>query len=287
MSTQRKALCVGVNQYRNFPQATLRGCVPDARAMSTVLKDLYGFDSRDIGVLLDADATKANILNQVKEMIAGAKVGKYNQLVFTMSSHGTQTPDQVHEEDDTFDEAFCPHDLLWAGTKWDPNHVILDDELHDLFVQVPSNVELEVFLDTCHAGTGLKAFDLQPTRKVRYLPPPSFEAFKQVENRRPRGLARRLLEKGVQNHILWAACRADQPSAEDLFGREFHGAFTNYLVKEMRKDTQQTRAQLLRNVRTQLGTAGYSQIPQLETEATKRHLSSIPVPGMEQVPVGV
>ena len=54
--------------------------------------------------------------------------------------------------------------------------IILDDELRDLFVQLPQNVLLEVYLDTCHSGTGLRAIDMLLDRRPRYLPPPSLEA---------------------------------------------------------------------------------------------------------------
>ncbi len=96
---------------------------------------------------------------------------------------------------------------------WDPNYVILDDELHDLFIQLPQNVLLEVFMDTCHSGTGLKAVDLLLDRRPRYMPPPSFEVFEKVDGRVSRGLNKALLEKGITHHILLAGCRSDQTSA--------------------------------------------------------------------------
>ena len=63
-------------------------------------------------------------------------------------------PDTSGDEPDKADEAICPHDLASAGNVWDPKHIIIDDELHDLFVQLPANVLLEVYFDTCHSGDG-------------------------------------------------------------------------------------------------------------------------------------
>jgi len=34
MSSSRKALCVGINQFKNYPNAALQGCVNDAKAAS-------------------------------------------------------------------------------------------------------------------------------------------------------------------------------------------------------------------------------------------------------------
>jgi metacaspase-1 len=273
MATNKRALCVGINLFKNYPTATLQGCVNDANDMSALFQKLLGFQSADITVLPDAQATKANIMSNLKDMVDGAKAGKYSYLAFSMSSHGTQVPDLDGEEPDRADEAFCPHDLAQAGDQWDRNHIIVDDELRDLFIQLPANVLLEVYLDTCHSGTGLKAIDMLLDRKPRYLPPPSLEAFKQVEGKRSRGLLRGLLEKGIVHHILWAACRADQTSADANIAGGWHGAFTYYFCQEMYAcNNSLTRPQVLTKVRADLVAGHYSQTPQLECEATKRQL---------------
>ena len=273
MATNKKALCVGVNIFKNYPGAALQGCVNDANDMSKVLQNQLGFQSGDITVLTDAQATKANIISNLKAMVDGAKAGKYSYLVFSMSSHGTQVPDLSGDEPDRADEAFCPHDLAQDGNKWDINHIILDDELRDLFMQLPANVLLEVYLDTCHSGTGLKSIDMLLDRTPRYLPPPSLEAFEQVDQKRSRGLRHGLLEKGIVHNILWAACRSDQTSADANIAGGWHGAFTYYYCKEMTAcKNSLSRAELLKKVRADLAAGKYSQVPQLECEATTRKL---------------
>ena len=271
MASSRKALCVGINVFKNLPGATLQGCVNDAHDMAALLKELLGFTDADIATLTDSQATKANIMKNLTSMVADAKAGKYSYLVFSLSSHGTQMPDKSGDEPDRVDEAFCPHDLAQKGSAWDPNHIIIDDELHDLFVQLPKNVLLEVYLDTCHSGTGLKAIDLLADRKPRYLPPPSLEAFLQVDGRRSRGLHEGLLDKELVHHILWAGCRADQTSADASIGATWHGAFTYYFCKEMRAcKNKLSRLDVLKKVVADLKAGHYSQIPQLEGEATVR-----------------
>jgi len=153
-----------------------------------------------------------------------------------------QVPDISGDEPDRADEAFCPHDLAQKGNVWDPNYIILDDELHDLFIQLPQNVLLEVYMDTCHSGTGLKAVDLLLDRKPRYMPPPSFEAFEKVDGCVSRGLYNSFMEKGITHHILWAGCRSNQTSADAKIGGALYGlhiisvkrcarAKTNYLTQ--------------------------------------------------------
>ena len=267
----KKALCVGINKFKNLPSANLNGCVNDVKDMTGILKDFLGFKASDITTLTDSQATKANIMKKLNEMVDGAKKGKYNYLVFSLSSHGTQVPDKNNDEPDNADEAFCPHDLAQKGDEWHPDHIITDDELNKLFTSIPKNVLLEVFLDTCHSGTGLKAIDFLLTRRPRFLPPPSLKAFKKLEGVEPRGLSNLMADKGLTHHILWAGCRADQTSADAKIGSSWHGAFTYYFAKHMRASKNKlSRKDLLKKVKDDLKKNDYSQSPQLECEATKR-----------------
>ena len=272
MVSNKKALCVGINQFKNLPpNSALQGCVNDAKDMSKVLKELLGFKDPDIITLTDGQATKANIMKNLNSMVSEAKAGKYSYLVFSFSSHGTQIPDTSGDEPDRADEAFCPHDLAQKGDQWDPDFTISDDELHDLFIQLPKNVLLEVYLDTCHSGTGLKAIDFLLDRRPRYLPPPSIEAFEKVDGKKSRGLHQALLEKGLVHHILWAGCRSDQTSADARIDGEYHGAFTYYYCKELRAcKNKLSRSEVLKKVRADLKKGRYTQVPQLEGEATAR-----------------
>ena len=169
----KKALFVGINKFASYSQFTLNGCVNDAKDMAALYKDLLGFKTTEMTVLSDAQATKANIMSNLNAMVADAKAGKLNYLVFSLSSHGTQMNDTSGDEPDGKDEAFVPYDIAEKAGAWDPAHIISDDEFHDLFVQLPAGVLLEVYLDTCHSGTGLRGaeFGLHAPR-ARYIAPP-------------------------------------------------------------------------------------------------------------------
>jgi metacaspase-1 len=267
----KKALCVGINRFMHYPDATLNGCVNDASDMQSILREYFGFADNEIEVLADGNATKSAIMKELASMVDGAKSGRYGHLVFSLSSHGTQVPDTNGDEPDKADEAFCPHDLSAQGDRWHPDHIITDDELHDLFVDLPDNVLLEVYLDTCHSGTGLRAADMLFERRPRYLPPPSLEAFLKISHRAPRSLNDLLMKKGVLQHILWTGCRDDQTSADANIGGKWHGAFTYFFCRELRAGRNAlSRAELLDKVRNALSTGHYTQVPQLETQATQR-----------------
>src|SRR6266545_1370076 len=183
MTSDRKALCVGIDNVENFPQYALRGCVNDANSMSLLLKQYLGFNDSDITILLNSEATTENIIENLTSMAQGAKEGKYNYIVFTLATHGTQIPDISGDEeyDDRKDEVFCPYDLKTKDDTWDPNHIIVDDQLGELFFQLPQNVLLEAFFDTCHSGDGLR--DILLNQMPRYICPPSYQVFERLQNK--------------------------------------------------------------------------------------------------------
>jgi len=214
----KKALLVGINKFANYSQFTLNGCVNDAKDMAALYKDLLGFKTSEMTILTDAQATKANIMANLKAMVADAKAGRLSYLMFSLSSHGTQMNDTSGDEPDGKDEAFVPHDLAEKSGRWDPSHIISDDELHDLLAQLPANVLLEVYLDTCHSGSGLRGaeFGLHAP-KPRYIAPPDHEFQKKTARMRgftlhrpPSSTAKKAVA-GV-HHILWTGCKANEPA---------------------------------------------------------------------------
>ena len=178
----RRALCVGINEFKSLPMSSwLSGCVNDANDLSKALKKL-GFTARSITVLRDKDATKKKVVAALTTMVERSKPGDH--LVFTFSSHGTQVPSMPGDPDepDGLDEAFACHDIKSAGDGWDRKTVIVDNELRDLFGKVPDGVLVEVLLDTCHSGTGLKDLDDIHAGDAagpppRFLPPPTPKGF--------------------------------------------------------------------------------------------------------------
>ena len=289
----RKAICVGINKFANYPQFALNGCVNDAKDMAALCKSLLGFKASEVKVLTDAQATKAAIMAQLNSAVALARQGKLDYLLFSLSSHGTQMADKGGDEPDAMDEAFVPHDIAQKGNAWDPARIISDDELHDLFQQVPESVLLEVYLDTCHSGTGLRLaeFSLHAPRP-RYVAPPAAELQGPVKQKTVRGFtlhraapawtakaasgaARKSAAKAADlnpatHQILWSGCRADQTSADAYFSGRYNGAFTYWFVKTV-KDTQNklARKDVLAKMRAAMK-GKFAQVPQLEGNASNR-----------------
>ena len=284
----KKALIVGIN----YPGTSheLRGCVNDANLVNTTIRDQYGFS--DIRMLLDNDATTANMIAGLNWLVDSAQAGDI--LYFHYSGHGSQMRDQNGDEADGLDEIICPVDLDWV-TK-----VIRDDDMKRIFESVPAGVNLTVTLDCCNSGSGLdqanqyqtfgladKSFEAETAMPGRFLPPPA-EVVALMEGMvefKPRALSRNVDTSGM----LISGCQSHQTSADAYIGGQFIGACTYFLVKTLRDGNWTgTYKATVDSMNTQLASYGYTQRPELNGPTTlfeKKFLESYFTPlgsGMEE-----
>ena len=211
-------------------------------------------------------------------MVDKAKAGKLDHLVFSFSSHGTQVPDQNGDETvDHVDEAFACHDINQKGNDWDRDTVIVDDELNALIASIPKGVLVEVVLDTCHSGTGLKDIDLLVGRKPRFLPPPTVKGVHRVAAKSdPKGYQELVRSTPTaQRPVLFAACKSDQTAADAYFDGRYNGAFTYFFLKALKpasgNGSAPSRSSVLTAVSGSLRGGDFDQRAQLEatTKAKK------------------
>lgn len=262
-----RALCVGINQFSNLPMASwLDGCVNDANDMAAMLRK-RGFAPRSVTVLTDDQATKANVMAALTKLVETAKG---DHIVFGFSSHGTQVPDTDGDdgrpETDGADEAFACYDMAQKGDQWDPDTVIIDDELQVLFGKLPKGVVLGAYLDTCHSGDGLRAEDLLAGRRPRFVPPPTLKGLRVIEDAATKSTTTELVKAipAGGRPVLYAGCRSDQTSADATFDGRSSGAFTYFFLKALAANHTGTRAEIHKALTKGLVDASFSQRPALE-----------------------
>ncbi|MGO4143783.1 caspase domain-containing protein [Paenarthrobacter sp. YAF11_1] len=267
----KAALCVGINKFKFLPQASwLNGCVNDAEDLAAMLEKHYGFEASSITVLRDAKAVKKTVMAALNALVDAAVAGTATHIVFTFSSHGTQVPDTSGDESDRMDEAFACYDINNSGDDWDATTVITDDELAALFARLPQGVLMDVVLDTCHSGTGLKSLDLLPGRRPRFLPAPTPRAVIANESKDTRSLRDMVKTAKLSAPVLMAACRSDQTAADAFIEGRYNGAFTYNFVRALTGDGTVARADILKQVSKGLKSGGFDQIAQLEGSTAAR-----------------
>jgi metacaspase-1 len=265
----RRAVLVGVDNYARPEVPDLNGCVNDVTLMRGVLKSYFGFGNDDIRMLVNDRAMKAAIVHRLEEMVGQAREGDH--LVFHFSGHGSQIRDRNHDESlsDHLDELICPHDMNWN------NGYITDDDLEQIFHGLHEGVLLEVILDCCHSGTGVKGLEIgRPAglearqARVRFVAPPvDIAARADGDDDLKTVTFCSCLRKRGQPYVFWAAAAEDEIAAEDNLGGAINGVFTYYLCSYLEATAGQTsREELLAAVSEVMQTAGYAQHPQLRSE---------------------
>ena len=215
----RRALCVGIDHYRDSP---LAGCVRDAQAWSRVLSEL----SFEVHSLFDAAATRHAVLDALRSLIESAQPGEL--LVFQYSGHGTQVQDLNGDEADRYDEALVPVDYHTGA-------LLLDDDLAELYRRIPAGVVLTLFMDCCHSGTNSRFAPLDrgaargsERRRFMVLPAEVQEAHRRFRAHHG-SPAPTTAEESLPGVIHFAACLDNQYAYES----DGQGHFTKVTTTEL------------------------------------------------------
>ncbi len=257
-TAEDRALIVGVDRYPNLPAAMqLTASVNDAHLMARVAEEVWGFDLREIKLLLDEEATSESIIASIRTwVIAGTNPG--DRVLVSFSGHGYHVADLDGDESDGEDETIAGSDVQPEAGGF--ANMILDDQIAALIDQLAGR-NVMVVIDSCHSGTITRALD--PRRRegdgiVRSL---DF-------GHRNRGLSGQILERvrrdkafmeGRDDTFVWTAVSATQLAQEDVSAPidsrngVFTGAFAEGLI-DQRADANQngkiSTAELLAYVRT-------------------------------------
>ena len=146
----KKALVVGLAAYAN-PKNNLPGVNNDIPA---VIKMLANFGITDVEVLRDTNATAANIMKGMNNLVMNAQPG--DARLFYYSGHGALLPPGFAGGDDADgrDEALVPYE----GTI---STLILDNWIATYLKTIlPPEVSFWGIYDSCHSGDIFKAAEI-------------------------------------------------------------------------------------------------------------------------------
>lgn len=225
----RRALVIGINEYAR-PQWKLRGAVADARNIETFLKGSLAYKPEQIRLLLDQDATRANILKTFEDwLINGSKPG--DELFFYYSGHGSQQKDEDGDEEDGLDETLVSADASPDGHGGIRN-MITDDEIGALLDRVTDR-KVTVVVDACHSGTvtrGLLPEGIEGGKNLPSIPevnPPEPVSTRAVQaHRKEPGFT-----DAKSNLTVWTAVAPYQVALEEVKAKPITGVFTNRFIR--------------------------------------------------------
>ncbi len=291
-----RALLIGVEQYQDTKH-NLDGVADDVRLMKEMLIEKGLFTGVEIRTLVDAEATKANVVKQFKQwLISGTKPG--DRALFYFSGHGIQVWDENGDEiQDCMDEALMCHDSNIRANKvkgtcrgrhgdaWklkDTVNVLLDDEMGELLAALQGRTVIFIS-DSCHSGSVYKSVNAEvAVTKNWEIPSLGKGVFEDraaapapVEKavvRERTSLGADLTPRGVKI-AAFTASEDSQPAQVVIFGDEprgKHSVYTWHIYNGLKGkadldgDGNITFAKLAKYVGEGIKRRGYAQVPQFE-----------------------
>ncbi len=257
---KKYALTVGINEYVD-PSARLRGCVNDARDWAELLRS-QGYATN---VLLDAQATQANIVSALARMVALAGFG--DRIVFQYSGHGTWVPDRDGDEADGRDEALVCYDYREGG-------ILLDDTLQKIFGNLNYGAGALILSDSCHSGTVSRMVNLrrtppgapQPLATAKFLSPAEF--LDDLPTARAVEMEQKAAGVSRKTASLISGCSDLEFSYDSSFNGRSNGAFTRAAIDAFRPGI--SLKGWYDEIRRILPNAQYPQAPQLTSSSRRR-----------------
>ena len=284
----KKAFLVGINVYAGAP---LQGCINDVKAMKEVLQSLYGFVEDDIRLITDKEATANGIVDGLNWLAEGGD--EKSVRVFHYAGHGHFAPDASGDEPDGSDEALVAYDHKKSG-------YLIDDKLKELYDRFPANTNLTLIMDCCHSGSNnrgpkeimyrfipntlaerkaiaaakkkfheaQRAFVMREVNEFARVRGRDVEFEQRIKAAMQKFQKQRFGDVRVrEGNVLLAACQSDQQAADAKMGRNFHGAFTCYLIKFLREANGRiSYRSLIEKVGKELHAHQFGQVPQLECQ---------------------
>ena len=302
---KRLALMIGIDEYPNLKKKYhLKGCVNDQRVLYQLLTEKFEFRENNIELLLDSEATRANILEAL-DCLAG--IGEYegesvvdegDMVLISYSGHGSrlkEPPDQ-RDEADGYDSTIVPYDSgrmppVGLGGS---NLEITDDEISLRLQKIQERADHVVLLfDCCHSGTISRDLEGGPTRRL-----PEDDHYNEVERLVSLAGTRSLEEKQPKGpsgwlplndkYILIAACRDDEVAYEYRHPqtKQACGILSYHIARELSKDQGQlTYYDLFKQVASGVTRRFAQQHPQMEGDWNRNVLSTDAIQVEPFVPV--
>jgi hypothetical protein len=232
----KRALLVGINNYSGNNK--LNGCKNDVLNVKTKLLTL-GYNNNNIKTVLDEEATAKNILDSLTNLLTNSASG--DLLLFQYSGHGSYERDNNSDELNTNSD----QDIVGVDLKF-----ISDDILKNTIINnLKPNVTLFAMFDSCYSGSVLD---------LRYQYMDTLNNGSYVEN------MKELETRG--NVVMISGCTDTQTSADAIINNIDQGAMTWSFLKSLNDASNNiTWRQLITNMRNNLKTAKFNQLPQISS----------------------
>ena len=213
-----RAVVIGINKYRDPNIGNLSYACADAEEFGRLLSEGIHPAERSVRVLLDAEATKRNVMIAIGEDLP--RVSSANDvIVLYFAGHGSPETEASPDEASRYLVAHdTDHENIYA------TGIDMERELPRWYERIQQPKLVLLFIDACFSGrAGGRTFEGPRLRRAR------------SGTRQAGRLSLRTLDLG-EGRLMMAACDDDQVARE--FPSLGHGVFTHCLLQSLRQQDE-------------------------------------------------
>ncbi len=296
---EKHALLIGIGDYPR-PIVRLDGPAHDVDALRSRLIEQWGFQAANVVTLVDAEATRSAILDELDRLAARTRSGDY--VVVYYSGHGTS----AFDEDLRFEGAdlskwtgaLIPHDYTLGPTpgpdpaEWTKRLIIGRRDLRPHLTRLDRDRHVFVIFDTCFSGNSVRSISKRSVRWVAPMAPVrSRRGISHLEDPFDDdamfGAATAREEDYPYRRLIYLSAARKYERAEDISSWETidqrpHGAMTHALLKgldggaDADRDQRLTYDELYRFVHDEVSER-HQHMPQLLYPEAKPELIQRPI----------
>ena len=233
----RVALLVGISEYAN-PAWHLDGPANDVAAMRSVLERRWRVKAADIRTLVDREATRAAILEALRELQRRSAAG--DEVVIYLSGHGTSAfAGESGAAVPYGSGAFVPYDFRDDAPQPAQGLIVGRTDLRPLLLALEAGGRrLWVISDSCYSGQQVRGVRRADPLPARMIPAPSLRVAEALAAQPPLPAT---TEPYPYRQTVYLAAAAEGETAKDISRKRLadyptldgqpHGAMTDALLR--------------------------------------------------------
>lgn len=260
------ALLVGINKYLSPNISNLDGTQKDLGDVQEYIQSNYNGFEKEVEVLKDEDATRANIIKSFEQHLGAAQEGDI--VLFYYSGHGSWG--KTNEAFFKFDPDEREEGLVCHDSRVDNQFDLADKEIAVLLNYVArNNAEVVLLIDSCHSGSVTRDSDTRTRmtgsgNQVRALSDYLYDSTLTEHQTYYTDLAAQnggeISEIPMSRHLLMSACSEKELARETKDG----GWFTQSLLSVLKENESLSYFQVYTQVFSEISQKHEKQTPQLE-----------------------
>lgn len=252
-----KALVIGISQYTEINN--LKYADADAREFSQLLTEFSDYQKQNVTVLLNQQATKKRISQEIIRLIEESKKKQFDNFIFMFAGHGVESRIKTQDKNKRIEERetnifLAPSDaslnennfFYIAGGKEITNETFINKEWLAQQLSRINAKTISVVIDSCYSGNKSFFSLLEKEHTSDQLVLKNQTRAISIQNIDPNNLVDSKINLIPKRLAYLASSRDDQASAE--YDELRHGALSYAIfeyIRWVRQNTPNTQKQLV------------------------------------------